>query len=114
MTKARGAIELWQELHRNLRAFIRRRVRNEADVDDLVQRVLLQIVGGLGSLREVERLHAWIYRVARNAIARLGVTCRLAWRYLEPGERRHLVRAAPLLPLAALAYARGARSIDAR
>ena len=69
MTKARGAIELWQELHRNLRAFIRRRVRNEADVDDLVQRVLLQIVGGLGSLREVERLHAWIYRVARNAIA---------------------------------------------
>jgi RNA polymerase sigma-70 factor (ECF subfamily) len=58
----------WQELRGNLRAFIRRRVRNEADVDDLVQRVLLQIVGGLGSLREVERLHAWIYRVARNAI----------------------------------------------
>lgn len=59
----------WQELHGNVRAFIGRRVRNEADVDDLVQRVLLQIVGGLGSLRKVERLHAWIYRVARNAIA---------------------------------------------
>jgi RNA polymerase sigma-70 factor (ECF subfamily) len=59
----------WQELHGNLRAFIGRRVRNQADVDDLVQRVLLQIVGGLSSLREVERLHAWIYRLARNAIA---------------------------------------------
>jgi RNA polymerase sigma-70 factor (ECF subfamily) len=58
----------WQELSGNLRAFIGRRVRNQADVDDLVQRVLLQIVTGLGSLREVERLHAWMYRIARNAI----------------------------------------------
>jgi RNA polymerase sigma-70 factor (ECF subfamily) len=58
----------WQELHANLRAFVGRRVRNQADVDDLVQRVLLQIVTGLRSLRDVERLHAWVYRVARNVI----------------------------------------------
>ena len=42
----------WQELDHDLRAFIARRVRNQADVDDLVQRVLLQIVKGLGTLRE--------------------------------------------------------------
>jgi RNA polymerase sigma-70 factor (ECF subfamily) len=59
----------WQELHGSLQAFIRRRVPNQADVDDLVQRVLLQIVTGLDSLQHVERLHAWIYRVARNVIA---------------------------------------------
>lgn len=58
----------WEELHGNLRAFIGRRVRNQADVDDLVQRVLLQIVKGLGSLRDAERLHAWVYRAARNVI----------------------------------------------
>jgi len=58
----------WQELHGNLRAFIGRRVRNQADVDNLVQRVLLQIVKGLGSLRDAERLHAWVYRTARNVI----------------------------------------------
>jgi RNA polymerase sigma-70 factor, ECF subfamily len=58
----------WQELHGNLRAFIGRRVRNQADVDDLVQRVLLQVVKGLGSLRDAERLHAWVYRTARNVI----------------------------------------------
>ena len=58
----------WQELHGNLRAFIARRVQNQADVDDLVQRVLLQIVTGLQSLRDVERLHAWVYRTARNVI----------------------------------------------
>jgi RNA polymerase sigma-70 factor (ECF subfamily) len=58
----------WQELHANLRAFVGRRVRNQADVDDLVQRVLLQIVTGLRSLRDVDRLHPWVYRVARNVI----------------------------------------------
>ena len=64
-----GAIEPpWEELDGNLRAFIGRRVRNRADVDDLVQRVLLQIVKGLGSLRDASRLHAWVYRTARNVI----------------------------------------------
>ena len=58
----------WQELHGNLRAFIARRVQNQADVDDLVQRVLLQIVTGLESLRDHGRLHAWVYRTARNVI----------------------------------------------
>jgi RNA polymerase sigma-70 factor, ECF subfamily len=58
----------WEELHGNLRAFISRRVRNPADIDDLVQRVLLQIVKGLASLRDAERLHAWVYRTARNVI----------------------------------------------
>jgi RNA polymerase sigma-70 factor, ECF subfamily len=58
----------WEELHASLRAFIGRRVRNPADVDDLVQRVLLQVVKGLGSLRDTERLYAWVYRTARNVI----------------------------------------------
>jgi RNA polymerase sigma-70 factor (ECF subfamily) len=71
----------WQELHGNLRAFIGRRVRNQADVDDLVQRVLLQIVKGLGSLRDAERLHAWVYRTARNVIVD---------HYRSPTARREL------------------------
>jgi RNA polymerase sigma-70 factor (ECF subfamily) len=69
MSTVSAAIELpWQELQVHLRAFIARRVRHHADVDDLVQRVLLQIVTGLGALRDAERLHAWVYRVARNTI----------------------------------------------
>ena len=58
----------WEELHGNLRAFISRRDRNQADVDDQLQRVLLQIVKGIASLRDAERLHAWVYRTARNVI----------------------------------------------
>ena len=58
----------WEELDGNLRTFIARRVRNQADVEDLVQRVLLHVVKGLGTLRDARRLHAWVYRTARNVI----------------------------------------------
>ena len=58
----------WEQLRGNLRTFIGRRVQNDADADDLVQRVLLQIVNNIASLRDSERLHAWVYRMARNAI----------------------------------------------
>jgi RNA polymerase sigma-70 factor, ECF subfamily len=73
----------WEELHGNLRAFISRRVRNPADVDDLVQRVSLQIVKGLASLRDAERLHAWVYRTARNVIVDY---------YRSPTLRREVAR----------------------
>jgi RNA polymerase sigma-70 factor (ECF subfamily) len=71
----------WQDLHVSLRAFIARRVRNQADVDDLVQRVLLQIVKGVGTLRDAERLHAWVYLTARNVIVD---------HYRSAGSRREL------------------------
>jgi RNA polymerase sigma-70 factor, ECF subfamily len=71
----------WQELDGNLRTFIARRVRNPADVDDLVQRVLLQIVNGIGTLRDAGRLHAWVYRMARNVIVD---------HYRSTGSRREL------------------------
>ena len=64
-----GAIDLpWAQLHGDLKAFIGRRVANPADAEDLVQRVLLQILKGIGALRDSERLHAWVYQTARNAI----------------------------------------------
>jgi len=58
----------WQALDRDLRMFIARRVRDRSDVDDLVQRVLLQMVTSIGSLRDAGRLHAWVYQTARHAI----------------------------------------------
>jgi RNA polymerase sigma-70 factor (ECF subfamily) len=58
----------WEELYANLRGFVGRRVRNSADADDVVQRILLQIYKGLASVRDGERFHAWVYRTARNTI----------------------------------------------
>lgn len=63
---ARGA---WKELDARLRPFVARRVRSTADVDDVVQDVLLRIERGAAALRDDERFGPWVYQVARSAIA---------------------------------------------
>jgi RNA polymerase sigma-70 factor (ECF subfamily) len=60
---------VWTELHASIRAFVARRVRQQADVDDLVQRVFLQVHRALPTLRETDKLHAWVYQTTRRAIA---------------------------------------------
>jgi RNA polymerase sigma-70 factor (ECF subfamily) len=57
-----------EELHVRLRAFVGRRVADPHAADDLAQEVLLRLHGSLGELREHERLDAFAYQIARNAI----------------------------------------------
>src|SRR5215217_4801594 len=59
---------VWSELHERLRAFVARRVPDDSVVDDLAQEILLRLYTHIGRLREQERLDAWAYQVARNAI----------------------------------------------
>ena len=60
---------VWSELRANIRGFVARRVRQPADVDDIVQRVFLQVHRALPTLRDSDRLHAWVYQTSRRAIA---------------------------------------------
>jgi RNA polymerase sigma-70 factor, ECF subfamily len=60
---------VWTELHASLRSFVARRVREHADVDDIVQRVFLQVHRALPTLRDTDNLHAWIYQTTRRSIA---------------------------------------------
>src|SRR5687767_13592433 len=60
---------VWADLHANIRGFVARRVRQQADVDDVVQRVFLQVHRALPTLRETDKLHAWVYQTTRRAIA---------------------------------------------
>lgn len=69
MGPATSAVDLpWDDVHASLRTFIGRRVRNPADADDLVQQVMLRLIAGLDSLRDTDRVYAWVYRTARNVI----------------------------------------------
>jgi RNA polymerase sigma-70 factor (ECF subfamily) len=61
--------DVWSELRANIRGFVGRRVRQPADVDDIVQRVFLQVHRALPTLRDSDRLHAWVYQTTRRAIA---------------------------------------------
>ncbi len=50
---------------KRLRGFIRKRVNNEADAEDILQDVFYQLVGNTGP---IEQLTAWLFTVARNKI----------------------------------------------
>jgi RNA polymerase sigma-70 factor, ECF subfamily len=62
------AQEIWQQIHNGLRAFIAKRVANEAEADDIVQDVWLKMQRGLDGLKDRSRLVSWIYQIARHAI----------------------------------------------
>ncbi len=59
---------IWHEFAEPLRGFIRKRVANEHDAEDILQQVFVKIQTRLDSLRETEKLQGWLYRIARNAI----------------------------------------------
>ena len=54
-----------------LRSFIRRRVPNEADVEELLQEVFFELVEAHRLLKPIDYVTAWLYRVARNRITDL-------------------------------------------
>lgn len=61
----------WSDVAAKLRPFVARRV-DASDVDDVMQDVLLRVHRGLGSVADETRFTAWLYQVARNAIADQG------------------------------------------
>lgn len=60
-----SATEIWTAFGERLGRFIRKRVQNDADADDLLQEIFAKIQAGL---KDVENLEAWLFQVARRAI----------------------------------------------
>lgn len=56
------------EFATKLRAFVRRRVRDDATADDVTQETLLKVFRSRESLRDGQRLEAWLYRIARTTL----------------------------------------------
>jgi RNA polymerase sigma factor (sigma-70 family) len=51
-----------------LRNFIRKRVADEADAEDILQDVFYEFVEAYRLMKPIERAGAWLFRVARNRI----------------------------------------------
>ncbi len=62
------ASSMWEQLHNGLRAFIAKRVGNEAETEDLLQNIFLKVHQHADTLQEPERLVSWVFQVTRNAI----------------------------------------------
>src|ERR1700680_2105022 len=62
------AVELEQA---RLRNFIRKRVADENDTEDILQDVFYELVEAYRMMKPVEQVSAWLFRVARNRITDL-------------------------------------------
>jgi RNA polymerase sigma factor (sigma-70 family) len=51
-----------------LKNFIRRRVADEADAEDILQEVFFEFVEAYRLMKPIEQVGAWLFRVARNRI----------------------------------------------
>lgn len=51
-----------------LRNFIRRRVNDESDAEDILQDVFSELVEAYRLMQPIEQVGAWLFRVARNRI----------------------------------------------
>src|SRR5437899_11732146 len=63
--------EIVAEERSRLRNFIRRRVPDPSDAEDIVQEVFYELVEANRLLMPIERVTGWLFRVARNRIADL-------------------------------------------
>ncbi len=59
---------IWSQLSADLRRFIRRRVPDDHIAEDLLQDTFIRIHRSLPTLRNEERLAAWVHQIARNAV----------------------------------------------
>src|SRR5437867_829416 len=63
--------EVVKREHSRLRNFIRRRVPDPRDVEDILQDVFYELVEANRLLMPIERVTGWLFRVARNRITDL-------------------------------------------
>jgi RNA polymerase sigma-70 factor (ECF subfamily) len=59
---------VWTQFGDRLRRFIAKRLREESDIEDVLQEVFTKIHAGLGTLKHSQKLEAWLFQVARRAI----------------------------------------------
>jgi RNA polymerase sigma-70 factor (ECF subfamily) len=78
--------DVWRRFGAEVRSFVRRRVSDPHRADDLVADILLRVHRNLGSLEDGDRLAAWLFRIARNAIID---------EYRRAADNREVLEAAP-------------------
>ena len=61
--------ESWSRVRSMLHGFIRKRIDSPDDAEDLLHDVIVRALAQRDSLQDDGKLHAWLFRIARNAIA---------------------------------------------
>ncbi|WP_109311240.1 RNA polymerase sigma factor SigZ [Ruegeria sp. AU67] len=59
---------VWSEYRASLTAFLRSKISNRDDVDDLLQEILLKTHKSIGRLDKAESLKSWLFQISNNTI----------------------------------------------
>lgn len=72
MLRTRGmkldTLQIWEEFSGNVQGFIRKRVNNAFDADDILQDVFRKIHDNVHNLTDDSKLYSWVFQIARNTI----------------------------------------------
>lgn len=60
---------LWRKFSDQVRRFIRSRVSNDNEAEDVVQDIFIRIHEGIDKLRHKDRVQSWVFGIARRALA---------------------------------------------
>lgn len=66
--KSRELERIWQEYERAIHSFLRSKVANEDDIEDLKQEVLFKTYQNLASLKQVINIKSWLFQIASNTV----------------------------------------------
>ncbi len=59
---------IWTEFHKELNGFILKKVRHQADTDDILQDVFIKIIRNFDRVKHADNLRQYLYGIVKNAI----------------------------------------------
>ncbi|ACH64457.1 RNA polymerase sigma factor, SigZ family [Aliivibrio fischeri MJ11] len=59
---------IWSEYQSSLKAFLRSKVSNPEDVEDLLQEILIKTHKNLKTISDAKKVKSWIFQIANNTI----------------------------------------------
>ncbi len=60
--------EFLEKSKKPLKSFIKKRISNEADAEDILQDVFLKLISNIDKLADKQKINAWMFKITRNAI----------------------------------------------
>lgn len=60
---------LWQQFSGHLRSFVRQRISDSTDAEDVIQDIFMRIHQGISKLRNEDKVQSWVFGIARRALA---------------------------------------------
>jgi RNA polymerase sigma-70 factor (ECF subfamily) len=65
----RDGLDVWSKVQTGLRAFVAKRVADDAAVDDILQQVFLRMHEKIDRVKDPRRIVSWVYQITRHALA---------------------------------------------